>query len=301
MAIGLLGILARPAFAQRPVMVPAAASARPPMSAAARGATLPRAGTTATWSGPSTVGLQPPAATTIEVASGMSNASPWSILASAALPGAGQALQGVNRALPYLMVESFSWTGFVWYSTDARRQRDGYRDLAARIARAQFSATRPIGDFEYYERMSHYAEAGRYDLTAGGLLEPEVDSTTWNGAVWLLARSTYWADPGVRPDTASVEWKRAIAFYQERAYDQTFRWSWTGAPQEYQRFRDLIGRSNDAHRKSLQVLGLVIANHVLSAIDAYIVVRIRQRSAPGGNSYWLEGSLPMNRLRPGGR
>jgi hypothetical protein len=52
---------------------------------------------------------------------------------------------------------------------------------------------------EYYERMTHYPEAGRYDLVAGGGLEPETDSTTYNGAVWLLARRTYWADPARRP------------------------------------------------------------------------------------------------------
>jgi hypothetical protein len=75
---------------------------------------------------------------------------------------------------------------------------------------------RPNGNFEYYERMTHYPEAGRYDLVAGGGLEPETDSTTYNGAVWLLARRTYWADPATAPDTTSAEWMRAVAFYRAR-------------------------------------------------------------------------------------
>jgi hypothetical protein len=203
---------------------------------------------------------------------------------------------GVDRAVPYLAVEAFAWTGYVWYSTDARRQRDGYRDLASRVARADFTPVRPHGDFEYYERMSHYAEAGRYDIVAGGAIDPETDSTTWNGAVWLLARHTYWSDPASPPDTASAEWKRALAFYQARAYNQLFRWSWTGSPAAYGEFQRLIDRSNEANRRSLYALGMVIANHFLSTIDAYIVVRLRRRPTSMGSAILIEGSLPISRF-----
>ncbi|HEX9565934.1 MAG TPA: hypothetical protein VF981_18285 [Gemmatimonadaceae bacterium] len=212
------------------------------------------------------------------------------------LPGLGQAMLGVDRALPYLLVEAFAWTSFAWHSTDSRRQRDGYRDLASRVARAPFSPVRPVGDFDYYERMSHYAEAGRFDIVAGDGIDPEPDSTTWNGAVWLLARHTYWADAAVAPDTSSAEWKRAIAFYQGRAYDQLFRWSWADSPGEYETFRDLIDSSNEANRRSLTALGIVIANHLLSTVDAYIVVRLRRRPVSAGGGMAIVGSLPMPRL-----
>ena len=220
--------------------------------------------------------------------------SAWSIAASAILPGSGQAILGANRALPYLAVEAFAWTSYVRNSGNYRRHRDGYRDLASRVARAAYSTVRPNGDFEYYERMTHYPEAGRFDLVPGGGLEPETDSTTYNGAVWLLARRTYWSDPATPPDTASAEWMRAVAFYRARAYDQLYRWSWTHAPLEYSAFLGLIRQSNDANRRALQDLGVIIANHLLSTVDAYITVRLHR--GRGAQGLALEGSIPFTSL-----
>lgn len=217
--------------------------------------------------------------------------SAWAIVASAVLPGSGQAMLSTDRALAYLAVEAFAWTAYLGHSVEYRRGRDGYRDLASRVARAAYSLVRPHGDFEYYERMTHYPEAGRYDLIAGGTLEPEIDSTTYNGAVWLLARRTYWADPAMPPDTTSPEWSRAVAFYRSRAYDQLYRWSWSQAPVEYSAFKGLIRESNDANRRALQDLGVIIANHVLSTVDAYITVRLRRDTE--SNGFALRGTIPL--------
>lgn len=236
----------------------------------------------------SCTGRQPGPAQTVAASSA------WAIAASAILPGSGQALLGANRALPYVAVEAFAWTSYIRDAQAYRRHRDGYRDLAARVARAAWSTIRPHGDFEYYERMTHYPEAGRYDLVAGGGIEPETDTTTYNGAMWLLARRTYWADPSTPPDTASPEWARAVAFYRARAYDQLYRWSWTHAPLEYAAFIDLIGDSNDANRRAMLDLGVIIANHVLSTVDAYITVRLRRDVARQG--FAIEGTFPLGRL-----
>ena len=220
--------------------------------------------------------------------------SPWSVALSAIIPGSGQAMVGSSRAVPYLAIEAFAWTSFVRHSLQYRRRRDGYRGLAASVARAPFSAARPNGDFEYYERMTHYLEAGRYDLMAGGALEPETDTTTYNGAVWLLARRTYWSNPSIAPDTSSPEWMRAVSFYQARAYDQLYRWSWSNAPQEYAAFLTLIDESNDANRLAMLDLGVVIANHVLSTVDAYITLRLRRD--PLRREFAVEGQLPLPRV-----
>ena len=225
--------------------------------------------------------------------------SAWAIAASALLPGIGQAILSNNRALPYLAVEAFAWTSYLNHSLDYRRHRDGYRALASRVARAPFSGIRPNGSFEYYERMTHYLEAGRFDVVAGGGIDPEPDSATFNGAVWQLARRTYWSNPAVAPDTSSAEWQRAVAFYRARAYDQLYRWSWTNAPQEYAAFIALIGESNDANRSAMTDLGVVIANHVLSTVDAYITIRVTRdarRQAIG-----IEGSVPLATFRFGGK
>ena len=220
--------------------------------------------------------------------------SAWSVLLSAIVPGSGQAMSGSSRAIPFLAIESFAWTSFVRHSIQYRRRRDGYRDLASKVARAPFSSVRPNGDFEYYERMTHYLEAGRYDLVAGGAVEPETDTSTYNGAVWLLARRTYWTDPSVTPAMTSAEWTRAIVFYESRAYDQLYRWSWTAAPQEYTAFVRLIDESNDANRLAMLDLGVVIANHVLSTVDAYVTLRLR--SNPLRREFRIEGQLPLVRV-----
>lgn len=223
-----------------------------------------------------------------------SMASPWSVAASAILPGTGQAMLQVNRALPYLALEAFAWTAYVRHSQRYQRRRDDYRSLAARVARARFSSIAPHGTFEYYERMTQFAESGRYDLVAGGGIDPETDSTTYNGAVWLLARRTFWSNSAVTPDTTSNEWLRAVAFYQSRAYDQLYRWSWTQSPVEYAAFFDFIRQSNDANRRAMMDLGIVIANHVLSMVDAYITVRLRQDGSR--DQFVLEAQLPFKRL-----
>jgi hypothetical protein len=219
----------------------------------------------------------------------------WSVLLSAVLPGGGQALNGSSRAYVYLAVEAFAWSSFTRHSIQYRRRRDGYRDLASRVARAAFSDVRPNGDFGYYEHMTHFAEAGRYDLSAGGGLDPETDTTTYNGAVWLLARRTFWSDPRVAPDSATPEWNRAVAFYTARAYDQLYRWSWTNAPLEYARFLTLIDESNDANRLAMVDLGVVIANHVLSTVDAFITFRLYHD--PHRKEFALEGRFPIPRSR----
>lgn len=229
-------------------------------------------------------------------------ASLWSIAASAAVPGAGQAMLGLDRFVPYLAVEAYAWLQYAAHSRDARRHRDGYRDLSSRVARAPYSSFRPVGNFPYYERMSHYVESGVYDQIPGGSLEPEGDTATYNGAMWLLARRTYWSNLEQPPDTSTLEWQQAIAFYANRAYTSLYRWSWRGAELEHDEYRRLIGRANDSNRKAFQDLGLVLANHLLSTIDAYITVRLRRRPADSGSpsrgeSWSITGTLPLSRLR----
>jgi hypothetical protein len=225
-------------------------------------------------------------------------ASLWSVIASAALPGSGQAMLRVERFVPYLAFEAYTWIQYRAHSREYRRHRNAYQELSSRVARAPFTIVFPQGDFEYYERMQHFLESGRLEVVAGGVLDPEPDTTTFNGSVWLLARRTYWSDVNVEPDSASREWKQAAEFYRRRAYDQPYRWSWTRSPLEFDEFRRLIRRTNDSNRKSLQDLGAIIANHMLSAVDAYVTVRLRRRpTQEAGNAGWeLGGTLPVATL-----
>jgi hypothetical protein len=51
----------------------------------------------------------------------------------------------------------------------------------------------------------------------------------------------------------------------------------------------LIRESNDANRRALQDLGVIIANHVLSTVDSYITVRLHRER--GNRHSQLEGSI----------
>jgi hypothetical protein len=220
-------------------------------------------------------------------------ATAWAVLASAIVPGTGQAMLRQDRFVAYLAVEAYAWARYAADAHEGRRARAAYRTLASEVARSPFSALRPAGDFEYYERMEKFVESGSFDAIPGGDLDPEPDTTTANGAIWLLARETYWSDPSLPPPRGSNEYTFAENFYRERAVGQEFRWSWNNARLEYAEFRRTIRRSNNAYRTSLQDLGLVIANHALSTVDAFITVRLRRHVDGGTQRFAITGSIPL--------
>jgi hypothetical protein len=203
-------------------------------------------------------------------------------VASAIVPGAGQALLGSRRAIAYGVAEV---AGLVVYSVEQRdgtRQRNLYRELARSVARAQFVPNGPAGNWDYYERMEKYAASGAFDAVPGGTVDPELDQTTYNGSIWLLARQTYWRDPSASPSPTSPEYQSALAFYTKRAIQAEMRWSWLASPDGFQQYKHAIAGSNSAFKRAEQTVGLVIANHILSAVDAFVSVRLRARQSASG-------------------
>lgn len=235
----------------------------------------------------------PAAAARVDTTPHRRRSSAWAALASAVVPGTGQLLLRQRRAVVYIALEALALSRYASHSRDARRSRDAYRSLAATVARAPFSETRPVGDFDYYERMEHYVASGRFDLSSQGLpIRPEEDTTTFNGAIWQLARRTYWNDPSQPPPRESIEWLRAESFYLQRAIRPEYRWSWEGAEDAHGNFRQLIGRSNDRYRDALSDLGWTLGNHVLSSIDASVSIRLRRQETMLGTAYGATVSLP---------
>lgn len=197
--------------------------------------------------------------------------------ASLAIPGSGQAALGVRRWPLYLLAEA----GFWWLWADARsdfhRSSDGYRDLAWNVARIP-DGPRRDGAWSYYETMSHYVSSGAFDADAAAGLQPEEDPETWNGTVWEIARGIYL--PGGVADPTSPGYEDALAWYRGRAAGPGFLWSWAGRGAELTRFRALIGSADDARRTQTTALGLILANHLVSAIDALLVARMRAPVQP---------------------
>jgi hypothetical protein len=205
-------------------------------------------------------------------------------LASAIVPGAGQVLLRQKRSVFYLAVEAAGLTYYISQNRDGNRQRRLYRNLARTVARATLSPDGPDGSWDYYEHMEKYVESGAFDRFEGRAIDPETDEETFNGAMWLLARQTFWRDPEVPPPQASEEYRNALAFYQKRAVTSEFLWSWSAAPESFQKYRAAIAASNSAFRHAGQTASVLIANHFLSAVDAYASVRMRLRRNASGTT-----------------
>lgn len=196
----------------------------------------------------------------------------WSTL----IPGAGQYRLGAGRWVAYAGVEAWAWLSYLERRDRAERLEGRYRDLAWSVARRIGSGERREREFEYYEAMSQYRESGAYDAdpSAAGL-QPEADSTTYNGSVWTLARAIFIPSGGDTLGAAPSAEAAALAYYRDNAIEPAFSWSWRGNPLEHEVFAGLIRRSDEVARAATTALGIVLANHVVSAIDALVTARLQ--------------------------
>lgn len=206
----------------------------------------------------------------------------WAPLASGVVPGTGQFAMRQQRSVAYGVAEAFLVLQYVAARRDGHRDRLAYRDLAANVARKPFGASSEVGPWEYYEAMERFLESGAFDRIPGGAIDPDMDPSTYNGARWLLARETYWRQPDVAPATSSPEYQRALAFYQDRAVREGFRWSWRDAQLQQDLYRQTISASNRSYQRAVNMTGLIALNHLASLIDAYVTVRIRRYGGVAG-------------------
>jgi hypothetical protein len=194
--------------------------------------------------------------------------------ASLVVPGSGQLLGGKDRGVVYLAAEAVLLTRFLIRSSEGRRERERYRDLAYAVARGAFFPDQRDTAFSYYEKLEAYVESGAFDTDPGPALVPPGDPRTYNGSIWELARRTYFPDPDSVPDSESEEYQRAIEFYRSRAVGPSYQWSWRNAGLEQDLYRRAIRSSDDAFRQATQFLGLLLANHLLSAVDGLVSERL---------------------------
>jgi hypothetical protein len=210
-------------------------------------------------------------------------------LASLLVPGLGQARLRQGRAVAYLAAEAFLLLQYGKDLGEAHRNERDYREIARTIARRGFVASPPDTVWQYYEKLSTYIESGAYSQTISGRVVPETDTTTYNGAQWDLARRQFGVttDPG---EVGSPAYERALEMYAERAVRQPYRWSWRNAQLEKDIYVRTIARANGAYRRATLDISAVIANHLLSAVDAFAVVRLSQLS---GGAMRLSASFPI--------
>lgn len=198
--------------------------------------------------------------------------------ASLLLPGSGQAALGARRWAAYAAIEVAAWVVRLDALGDRRAATVAYRDLAWDEARTPGELDRRDGSWGYYETLTLYARSGAFDADpARAGVQPEEDPTTYNGTVWSLARSIYLPDGEGEPGAPGYD--LALQYYDERAAGPAFLWSWEGNEDAWARFRSLIGDADSASRTAGIAFGVVLANHMVSAVDAFIIARLR--SEPG--------------------
>jgi len=213
-------------------------------------------------------------------------------VASLLVPGTGQLLGGHSRGAVYLVAEALLITRALTLNSEGRRDQARYRELATVVARAPYGPVLQDTVFEYYEQMGRWVESGPYDTDPGpGLLPPD-DERTYNGQIWELAKTTFFPDPANEPPAESPEYQRALAFYASRAIGPNFRWSWRNAGLEQDLYRQTISASDEAFRGATTTLGILLVNHLLSAVDAFITERLTRVGRPVGvqTGLWTAGS-----------
>lgn len=216
-----------------------------------------------------------------------------SFLLSAAVPGAGQYAQGRRRWLAYVAAEITGWFLVLDRRRDGSRFRDRYRDIAWSAAREGLSeAPRTDGDFHYYETLSNWARSGRFDTESGAEgIQPETDPTTYNGSIWMLATGIFFPAEAPEPTPGDAIYQQAMDYYVQRAYPDRFLWDWTEGSEDWARYDDTISESDDRFREATLFTGLIAANHLLSAVDAFVSARLGEVTG---------GALDVStRVRPG--
>jgi hypothetical protein len=190
-------------------------------------------------------------------------------------------LLGQQRGVAYVVAEAYLLVQAVGAQRDVTKGVRNYQSVAADAARRAFGGSLPAGPWSYYEDLEKFDASGMYDVVPGGVVDPETDTTTFNGRSWRLARETFWRDPDIAPAVSSEQYQKALAFYSARAWGDEFRWSWRDAQLQKDVYRGAIAAANRSNQRKTNLLAVVGANHLASLIDAYINVRIRRYGGAG--------------------
>jgi len=170
---------------------------------------------------------------------------PLMLLASLAVPGSGQLVQGKARGYLFLAAEVVLWGGFYLLENKGADERDDYEtfaddnwDFAAYSAWYEATCVdcpdcepylcRPLAD---YGTQEYYEDIGKYD-------------TYWR----------WWTDDG---DETYVNWDE----YSDD--DMAFRDS----------YYDMRGDSNRHLRQARYAMMAALLNHVTAAVDAFLTAR----------------------------
>lgn len=202
-------------------------------------------------------------------------------IASAILPGVGQAHLGKARAVGYLAAEGYLWFQYISNIRLREENERNFRTIARDVARRSFPGTHPDTVWQYYEKMEKYMESGAYSMATSGATIPQTDLSTYNGEQWRKARLQFGIALDDPDPSRAPRYLQALEYYESLAITQPYGWSWNNAQLEKDLFNRSISRRNDASTRATNALIALGANHILSMIDAFAEFRLLQ-AAQGG-------------------
>jgi hypothetical protein len=225
------------------------------------------------------------------------------VLFSAVVPGSGQLWRGQKRGFAYIAAEAAAVTAWGFFSNEGHNNEDEYADFARENARETAANWDdywiPIkdriqpwikGDWDYYEHMSQYRRSGRYDRDLNSDyhvtsnirdLDPETEwDDSFNYRQWGISRINYLRPDPENPEVyvgTSADTVAAKEYYAAIAVTEAYAWDWGppefGGTANRNQFARIIDDANSAFRKASFSVGMLLANHVVSTVDAYISVK----------------------------
>jgi len=169
------------------------------------------------------------------------------MLLSLLLPGMGEQYLGhTGRAKAFFAAEGAIWTSFAVFRVQGNHRKTLYKEYAE-----VFAGVPPRDDEEYYRTIGNF-------LSSDGPFSA-------NESIRRQARAQYPNSP-----------QRQQEFYDQYAYTGDDTWTWENADR-WSQYQDMRSASLDAIRRSELSLGLLVANRLLSVIDAGIIAARRNR------------------------
>ncbi len=223
------------------------------------------------------------------------------IALGALVPGLPQYLEGQWRGWAYFAAEGAAITGMVFFNAQAHDRVDRYHEIS-RQARRNFVLgglrnnpeevpEEMSGGFgEYYEDLTKWTSSGDYDNDPSREgIQPETDTRTYNGHQWQIARiNNYSGTNGGIPVAQSAEEEaRALAAYSEAVYPLQYNWDWTGLESSETLYHKVFNSAEDSYRRRNKFTAVLLANHIISAIDMLVMEKINQTRGMRNNSLSL--------------
>lgn len=169
------------------------------------------------------------------------------MLLSLLVPGMGEQYLGhTGRAKAFFVAEGAIWTSFAVFRIQGNHRKTLYKEYAE-----VFAGVPARDDEEFYRTIGNF-------MSSDGPFSA-------NESIRRVARAQYPNSP-----------QKQQEFYDEYAYTGDDTWTWESADR-WNQYQDMRSSSLDAIHRSELSLGLLVANRLLSVIDAGIIAARRNR------------------------